>query len=164
YGIGVGRDGFQWGGTQKISLKREWPDWVPPPEMIERQPYLPRWMAGGQGNPFFSATERTAGDLDRVACSFRFGHGIRNGAVRTILLRLIADAHHRRVVAELLESFGGREHCEAAFEPVISCHGRRHCEGRGDNRQSYRTHATHSRLCRPRQHAIKARAWRKGNL
>jgi len=51
YGIGVGRDGFQWGGTQKISLKREWPDWVPPPEMIERQPYLPRWMAGGPGNP-----------------------------------------------------------------------------------------------------------------
>ena len=51
YGIGVGRDGFQWGGTQKISLKREWPDWVPPPEMIQRQPYLPRWMAGGPGNP-----------------------------------------------------------------------------------------------------------------
>jgi len=51
YGIGVGREGFQWGGTQKITLKREWPDWVPPPEMIERQPYLPRWMAGGPGNP-----------------------------------------------------------------------------------------------------------------
>ena len=51
YGIGVGRDGFQWGGTQKITLKREWPDWVPPPEMITRQPYLPRWMAGGPGNP-----------------------------------------------------------------------------------------------------------------
>jgi lipoprotein-anchoring transpeptidase ErfK/SrfK len=51
YGIGVGRDGFQWGGTQKITLKREWPDWVPPPEMISRQPYLPRWMAGGPGNP-----------------------------------------------------------------------------------------------------------------
>jgi lipoprotein-anchoring transpeptidase ErfK/SrfK len=51
YGIGVGRDGFQWGGIQKISLKREWPDWVPPPEMITRQPYLPRWMAGGPGNP-----------------------------------------------------------------------------------------------------------------
>ena len=51
YGIGVGRDGFQWGGIQKITLKREWPDWVPPPEMIEHQPYLPRWMAGGPGNP-----------------------------------------------------------------------------------------------------------------
>jgi len=51
YGVGVGRDGFQWGGIQKITLKREWPDWVPPQEMIERQPYLPRWMAGGPGNP-----------------------------------------------------------------------------------------------------------------
>ena len=51
YGVGVGRDGFQWGGIQKITVKREWPDWVPPPEMIARQPYLPRWMAGGPGNP-----------------------------------------------------------------------------------------------------------------
>src|SRR5215468_1073944 len=51
YGVGVGRDGFQWGGVHNITLKREWPDWVPPPEMIARQPYLPRWMAGGPGNP-----------------------------------------------------------------------------------------------------------------
>jgi lipoprotein-anchoring transpeptidase ErfK/SrfK len=51
YGIGVGRDGFQWGGLLKISRKQEWPDWRPPPEMIERQPYLPRFMAGGPGNP-----------------------------------------------------------------------------------------------------------------
>ena len=51
YGIGVGRDGFQWQGLLKISRKQEWPDWTPPPEMIDRQPYLPRWMAGGPGNP-----------------------------------------------------------------------------------------------------------------
>jgi lipoprotein-anchoring transpeptidase ErfK/SrfK len=51
YGIGVGRDGFQWSGLLKISHKAEWPDWRPPPEMIERQPYLPRFMAGGPGNP-----------------------------------------------------------------------------------------------------------------
>jgi lipoprotein-anchoring transpeptidase ErfK/SrfK len=51
YGIGVGRDGFQWRGLVKISRKQEWPDWRPPPEMIERQPYLPRFMAGGPGNP-----------------------------------------------------------------------------------------------------------------
>jgi lipoprotein-anchoring transpeptidase ErfK/SrfK len=51
YGIGVGRDGFQWQGLVKISRKAEWPDWTPPPEMIERQPYLPRFMAGGPGNP-----------------------------------------------------------------------------------------------------------------
>jgi lipoprotein-anchoring transpeptidase ErfK/SrfK len=51
YGIGVGRDGFQWSGLLSISRKSEWPDWHPPPEMIARQPYLPRFMAGGPGNP-----------------------------------------------------------------------------------------------------------------
>jgi len=51
YGIGVGREGFQWQGLLKISRKQEWPDWTPPPEMIQRQPYLPRFMAGGPGNP-----------------------------------------------------------------------------------------------------------------
>src|SRR6266850_894418 len=51
YGVRVGRDGFTWNGVQKISRKAEWPDWHPPTEMIERQPYLPRFMAGGLGNP-----------------------------------------------------------------------------------------------------------------
>ena len=51
YGIGVGRDGFTWSGLVQISRKAEWPDWTPPPEMIQRQPYLPRFMAGGPGNP-----------------------------------------------------------------------------------------------------------------
>ena len=51
YGIGVGREGFQWQGLLRITRKQEWPDWTPPPEMIERQPYLPRFMAGGPGNP-----------------------------------------------------------------------------------------------------------------
>ncbi len=51
YGIGVGREGFQWAGLLKITRKQEWPDWRPPPEMIQRQPYLPRFMAGGPGNP-----------------------------------------------------------------------------------------------------------------
>ena len=51
YGIGVGREGFTWAGTERISRTSEWPDWHPPPEMIERQPYLPRFMAGGESNP-----------------------------------------------------------------------------------------------------------------
>jgi lipoprotein-anchoring transpeptidase ErfK/SrfK len=51
YGLGVGRDGFQWSGLLTITKKAEWPDWTPPPEMIARQPYLPRFMAGGPGNP-----------------------------------------------------------------------------------------------------------------
>jgi lipoprotein-anchoring transpeptidase ErfK/SrfK len=51
YGIGVGRDGFTWSGVQHVARKAEWPDWHPPAEMIERQPYLPRFTAGGPGNP-----------------------------------------------------------------------------------------------------------------
>jgi lipoprotein-anchoring transpeptidase ErfK/SrfK len=51
YGIGVGREGFTWTGTERVSRMKEWPDWFPPTEMIERQPYLPRMMAGGPGNP-----------------------------------------------------------------------------------------------------------------
>jgi lipoprotein-anchoring transpeptidase ErfK/SrfK len=51
YGIGVGRDGFTWAGAEKVTRMAEWPDWHPPAEMIERQPYLPRFMAGGEGNP-----------------------------------------------------------------------------------------------------------------
>jgi lipoprotein-anchoring transpeptidase ErfK/SrfK len=51
YAVGVGREGFTWSGVQNISRKAEWPDWHPPAEMIARQPYLPRFMAGGPGNP-----------------------------------------------------------------------------------------------------------------
>jgi lipoprotein-anchoring transpeptidase ErfK/SrfK len=51
YGIGVGREGFTWSGTETIMRKAEWPDWIPPAEMIARQPYLPRWVGGGPGNP-----------------------------------------------------------------------------------------------------------------
>jgi lipoprotein-anchoring transpeptidase ErfK/SrfK len=51
YGIGVGRDGFRWSGTERVTRMSEWPDWYPPAEMIDRQPYLPRFMAGGESNP-----------------------------------------------------------------------------------------------------------------
>jgi lipoprotein-anchoring transpeptidase ErfK/SrfK len=51
YGIGVGRQGFTWSGVETISRTAEWPDWIPPAEMVARQPYLPRWVGGGPGNP-----------------------------------------------------------------------------------------------------------------
>jgi lipoprotein-anchoring transpeptidase ErfK/SrfK len=51
YGIGVGRQGFTWSGVEAISRKSQWPDWIPPVEMVARQPYLPRWVGGGPGNP-----------------------------------------------------------------------------------------------------------------
>ncbi len=51
YGVGVGRQGFTWTGTKKVSRKREWPDWTPPAAMLKRRPDLPRHMAGGMENP-----------------------------------------------------------------------------------------------------------------
>ena len=66
YGIGVGRDGFQWHGQKRISRKAEWPDWVPPPEMIARQPYLPRMMAGGPGNPLGARALYIEGTVYRI--------------------------------------------------------------------------------------------------
>ncbi len=55
YGVGVGREGFTWSGVKTIARKAEWPDWRPPVAMIARQPYLPRFMAGGPGNPLGAA-------------------------------------------------------------------------------------------------------------
>jgi lipoprotein-anchoring transpeptidase ErfK/SrfK len=66
YGIGVGRDGFQWFGLKRIDHKAEWPDWRPPPEMIERQPYLPRFMAGGPGNPLGARALYIGGTVYRI--------------------------------------------------------------------------------------------------
>jgi lipoprotein-anchoring transpeptidase ErfK/SrfK len=66
YGIGVGRDGFTWSGVQSITKKAEWPDWTPPPEMIARQPYLPRQMAGGPGNPLGARAMYLGGTVYRI--------------------------------------------------------------------------------------------------
>ena len=66
YGIGVGRDGFTWSGVQSVTKKAEWPDWTPPPEMIARQPYLPRYMAGGPGNPLGARAMYLGGTIYRI--------------------------------------------------------------------------------------------------
>lgn len=66
YGIGVGREGFTWSGVRTIDRKVEWPDWEPPAEMIARQPYLPRWVAGGPGNPLGARAMYLKGTLYRI--------------------------------------------------------------------------------------------------
>jgi lipoprotein-anchoring transpeptidase ErfK/SrfK len=66
YGIGVGREGFTWTGTERISKMKEWPDWFPPKEMIERQPYLPRFMAGGPSNPLGARAMYLGNTLYRI--------------------------------------------------------------------------------------------------
>ena len=66
YGIGVGREGFTWSGVQTIARKAEWPDWIPPAEMLQRQPYLPRFMAGGPGNPLGARALYLGGTVYRI--------------------------------------------------------------------------------------------------
>ncbi|MDQ8727041.1 L,D-transpeptidase [Bradyrhizobium sp. LHD-71] len=66
YGVGVGREGFTWSGVQTVSRKAEWPDWIPPAEMIARQPYLPRWIGGGPGNPLGARAMYLGGSIYRI--------------------------------------------------------------------------------------------------
>ena len=66
YGIGVGRQGFTWSGVKQIAKKAEWPDWYPPSEMIARQPYLPRMVAGGPGNPLGARAMYLGGSEYRI--------------------------------------------------------------------------------------------------
>ena len=66
YGIGVGREGFTWAGVKTIERKAEWPDWTPPPEMIQRQPYLPRFVAGGPSNPLGARAMYLSGSVYRI--------------------------------------------------------------------------------------------------
>jgi lipoprotein-anchoring transpeptidase ErfK/SrfK len=85
YGIGVGRDGFTWAGLLQISRKAEWPDWIPPPEMIARQPYLPRFMAGGPGNPLGARAMYLGNTVYRIHgtnAPETIGHAVSSGCFR----------------------------------------------------------------------------------
>lgn len=85
YGIGVGREGFTWSGLVRISRKAEWPDWTPPPEMIQRQPYLPRFMAGGPGNPMGSRALYLGSTVYRIHGTNQpetIGHAVSSGCFR----------------------------------------------------------------------------------
>jgi lipoprotein-anchoring transpeptidase ErfK/SrfK len=87
YGIGVGREGFQWAGLLKISRKAEWPDWIPPPEMIARQPYLPRFMAGGPGNPLGARALYLGNTVYRIHGTNQpqtIGHAVSSGCFRLV--------------------------------------------------------------------------------
>jgi lipoprotein-anchoring transpeptidase ErfK/SrfK len=87
YGIGVGREGFTWAGTQSVTRKAEWPDWIPPQEMIARQPYLPRWMAGGEGNPLGARAIYLGSTIYRIHGTnmpATIGHKVSSGCIRML--------------------------------------------------------------------------------
>jgi len=85
YGVGVGREGFGWRGTETISAKREWPDWRPPPEMLKREPDLPRHMPGGPNNPLGARALYLGSTLYRIHGSnepWTIGQAVSSGCIR----------------------------------------------------------------------------------
>ena len=85
YGIGVGKPGFTWAGEKKITAKKEWPDWVPPPEMLQRRPDLPHFMAGGPENPLGARAMYLGTSLYRIHGSnepWTIGQAVSSGCIR----------------------------------------------------------------------------------
>lgn len=92
YGIGVGRDGFTWQGLVTVVRKAEWPDWTPPAEMIQRQPYLPRFMAGGPGNPMGARALYLGGTVYRIHGTNQpqtIGYAVSSGCFRLVNSEII---------------------------------------------------------------------------
>jgi len=85
YGIGVGKPGFAWAGVKTVSAKKEWPDWTPPPEMLERRPDLPHFMAGGPENPLGARALYLGSSLYRIHGSnepWTIGQAVSSGCIR----------------------------------------------------------------------------------
>ena len=111
YGIGVGREGFTWTGTERISKMKEWPDWFPPPEMIERQPYLPRIMAGGPGNPLGARALYLGNTLYRIHGTNQpstIGQFVSSGCIR-LLNEDIEDLYSRVQVGTRVVVLPGKQ-------------------------------------------------------
>jgi lipoprotein-anchoring transpeptidase ErfK/SrfK len=85
YAVGVGRPGFEWSGTKTITMKREWPDWRPPAQMLRRRPDLPRYMEGGEDNPLGARAMYLGGSLYRIHGSNEpntIGQAVSSGCIR----------------------------------------------------------------------------------
>jgi lipoprotein-anchoring transpeptidase ErfK/SrfK len=85
YGIGVGKPGFEWAGVKHVSMKKEWPDWTPPAEMLQRRPDLPRHMEGGPDNPLGARAMYLGSSLYRIHGSnepWTIGTAVSSGCIR----------------------------------------------------------------------------------
>jgi lipoprotein-anchoring transpeptidase ErfK/SrfK len=85
YSVGVGRQGFTWSGVKTVSMKREWPDWRPPPQMLRRRPDLPRYMPGGMENPLGARAIYLGSSLYRIHGSNEsdtIGAAVSSGCIR----------------------------------------------------------------------------------
>ncbi|MBQ0821303.1 L,D-transpeptidase [Microvirga terrae] len=87
YGIGVGREGFEWSGRKTVSMKREWPSWRPPAEMLRRRPDLPRFMEGGPDNPLGARALYLGSSLYRIHGTnepHTIGQAVSSGCIRML--------------------------------------------------------------------------------
>jgi lipoprotein-anchoring transpeptidase ErfK/SrfK len=120
YGIGVGREGFTWAGAERVSRMAEWPDWHPPAEMIERQPYLPRFMAGGPGNPLGARALYLGKTLYRIHGTNQpstIGTFVSSGCIR-LTNEDIIDLYYRVKVGTRVVVLPGKPPATASAAPV----------------------------------------------
>ena len=104
YGIGVGRQGFQWSGTETVTRKREWPDWRPPTAMLRRRPDLPRYMSGGINNPLGARAMYLGTSEFRIHGSnepWTIGHAVSSGCIR-MTTEDVTDLYNRVSVGTLV--------------------------------------------------------------
>jgi lipoprotein-anchoring transpeptidase ErfK/SrfK len=119
YGIGVGRDGFRWSGVQHITKKAEWPDWTPPAEMIARQPYLPRFMAGGATNPLGARAMYLGNTIYRIHgtnAPSTIGQRVSSGCIR-LTNEDVADLYSRVNIGTKVIVLNGEYRAQA---PMLS--------------------------------------------
>jgi lipoprotein-anchoring transpeptidase ErfK/SrfK len=125
YGIGVGREGFTWSGTERVRRMSEWPDWYPPVEMIQRQPYLPRMMAGGPGNPLGARALYLGNTVYRIHGTNQpstIGQSVSSGCIR-LTNEDVEDLYGRVTVGTKVVVLPGRSPAStanAAVPPVPS--------------------------------------------
>ena len=123
YGIGVGREGFTWSGVKTVERKAEWPDWTPPPEMIARQPYLPRFVAGGETNPLGARAMYLSGSVYRIHgtnAPETIGGRVSSGCIRMVNADVI-DLYSRVQVGTkvvVLPMSGARAATDAPVTPT----------------------------------------------
>jgi lipoprotein-anchoring transpeptidase ErfK/SrfK len=121
YGIGVGRDGFTWSGTQTVTRMAEWPAWTPPHEMIERQPYLPRWMAGGKGNPLGARAIYLGSTIYRIHgtnAPATIGTRVSSGCIR-LTNADVTDLYSRVAVGTKIIVLSGAGQVALAIRPTV---------------------------------------------
>ena len=122
YGVGVGREGFTWSGVKTVERKAEWPDWTPPPEMIARAPYLPRFMAGGVTNPLGARAMYLSGTFYRIHgtnAPSTIGQRVSSGCIR-LTNEDVTDLASRVNLGTKVVVINGDQRADAPARPLIS--------------------------------------------